>query len=45
MINVLRKEMINELEILKQHLIDIGDVDTNPNAIELLNDVIKELNK
>ncbi len=45
MINVLRKEMINELEILKQHLIYIGDVDINPNAIELLNDVIKELNR
>ena len=45
MINVLRKEMINELEILKQHLIDIGDVDINPNSIEVLNDVIKELNR
>ena len=39
-----RQELINELEILKQHLIDINDVDTNPNAIEVLNDVIKELN-
>tara|TARA_R110002012_G_scaffold78746_1_gene200590 strand:- start:10084 stop:10215 length:132 start_codon:yes stop_codon:yes gene_type:complete len=38
-----RQEMINELEILKQHLIDIGDVHTNSNAIEVLNDVIKEL--
>ena len=38
-----RKEIINELEILKQHLIDIGDVDTNPNAIEVLNDAINEL--
>jgi hypothetical protein len=38
-----RQEIINELEILKQHLIDIGDVHTNPNAIEVLNDAIEEL--
>ena len=38
-----RQELINELEILKQHLINIGAVDTNPNAIEVLDDVIKEL--
>tara|TARA_B100001057_G_scaffold143322_1_gene143014 strand:+ start:4192 stop:4326 length:135 start_codon:yes stop_codon:yes gene_type:complete len=40
-----RQELINEIEILKQHLIDIDDVDTNPNATEVLNDVINELKK
>jgi hypothetical protein len=38
-----KEELINELEILKQHLIDIGDVHTNPNAIEVLNDAIEQL--
>lgn len=38
-----RQEIIKELEILKQHLIDIGDVDSNPNTIEVLNDAIDEL--
>jgi len=38
-----RQELINELEIIKQHLINISDVDTNPNSIEVLNDVINEL--
>lgn len=37
------QELINELEIIKQHLINISDVDANPNSIEVLNDVIKEL--
>ena len=38
-----RQEIIDELEILKQHLIDIGDVEGNPNVIEVLNDAIEEL--
>jgi hypothetical protein len=36
--------LIAELEILKQHLIDIGDVHTNPNAIEVIDDAIEEIN-
>jgi len=38
-----RQEIIDELRVLKQHLINIGDVHTNPNAMELLDDAINEL--
>ena len=38
-----RQEIINELNILKHHLINIGDVDTNPNVIQVLDDTIVEL--
>jgi hypothetical protein len=38
-----RQEIIDELEILKQYLIDIGDEDTNPNAIGVLDDAIQEI--
>ncbi len=40
-----RNEVINELNTLKLHLINIGDTDTNPNAIDVLNDAINELTK
>ena len=38
-----QEELIAELEILKQHLIDIGDVHTNPNAIEVIDNAIEEI--
>ena len=38
-----RQEIIKELEILKQHLIDIGDIHTNPNAIEVIDNAIEEI--
>ena len=38
-----RQEIINELNILKHHLINIGDAYTNPNALQVLDDTIVEL--
>jgi hypothetical protein len=40
-----KNEVVKELEVLKKHLKDIGDTETNPNSIEVLDDAIELIKK